>query len=123
MVITEPRDQREPSSGKRGLLCSSNKLFYKAHPPRPANPSSDRSFFSRSINLAAIVVTYNHTKINPPSANLVVLGLDVVAEVLGFLVTVVVVVVVVVVLGTDVLHLVDAATLGASLNGAVAGNL
>lgn len=56
---------------------------------------------------------------------LVVLGLDEVGEVLGLLVAVVIVTVAVpvVVLGTDVLHLVDVAALGAALNGAVAGDL
>lgn len=56
---------------------------------------------------------------------LVVLGLDEVGEVLGVLVAVVAVavVVVVVVLGAEVLHLVDAAALGAALDGAVAGDL
>ena len=54
-----------------------------------------------------------------------VLGLDVVGEGLGLLKgrVVVVVVMVVVVLGTNVLHLVDAAALGATLDGAVAGHL
>lgn len=55
-------------------------------------------------------------------AGLVVLGLDEVAHVLGLLVSVVVVAVVVV-LGTDVLHLVDVAALGASFDRAVAGDL
>lgn len=50
-------------------------------------------------------------------------GLDEVREGLGLLVAVVVVAVVVVVLGTDVLHLVDATALGAALDGAVAGDL
>lgn len=61
-----------------------------------------------------------------PSADLPVVGLDEVGEVLGLLVAVVVVavtVVVAVVLGTEVLHLVDVATLGASLDGALAGDL
>lgn len=62
------------------------------------------------------------------SADLPVVGLDEVGEVLGLLVCVVVVVmavvvVVAVVLGTEVLHLVDVAALGASLNGALAGDL
>lgn len=55
-----------------------------------------------------------------------VLRLDEVTHVLGLLVSVVVVtvaVVVVVVLRTDVLHLVDTAALGASLDRAVAGDL
>jgi hypothetical protein len=56
-------------------------------------------------------------------ADLPVLGLDVVGEGLGLLVAVVVVVVAVVVLGSDVLHLVDAAALGASLDGALTGHL
>lgn len=51
--------------------------------------------------------------------NLAVLGLDKVGKGLGLLVAVVVVAVVVV-LRSDVLHLVDAAALGASLNGALA---
>lgn len=55
-------------------------------------------------------------------ARLPVLGLDVVGKGLGLLVTVVVVTVVVV-LGTNVLHLVDAAALGAPLNRALAGHL
>lgn len=57
-----------------------------------------------------------------PSA-LPVLGLDVVGEGLGLLVAVVVVVAVAVVLGSDVLHLVDAAALGASLHRSLAGHL
>lgn len=54
-----------------------------------------------------------------------VLGLDVVGKGLGLLEAVVVVVVVVsvVVLGTDVVHLVDVAALGAALDGALAGHL
>lgn len=52
-----------------------------------------------------------------------VLGLDIVDPSLGLLPAVVVVVAVVVVLGTDVVHLVDAAALGAPLHGAVAGHL
>ena len=53
-----------------------------------------------------------------------VLGLDVVGEGLGLLVLGgVVVVVVVVVLGSNVLHLVDAAALGATLDGALAVKL
>jgi hypothetical protein len=53
-----------------------------------------------------------------------VLGLDVVGKGLGLLdLGAVVVVVVVVVLGADVLHLVDAAALGASLDGALAGHV
>lgn len=52
-----------------------------------------------------------------------VLGLDVVGKGLGLLELLVVVVVVVVVLGADVLHLVDATALGASLDGALTGNL
>lgn len=57
--------------------------------------------------------------------DLPVIGLDKVAHVLGLLVSVVVVTVVVVVisLGTDVLHLVDVAAFGASLDRAVTGNL
>lgn len=51
-----------------------------------------------------------------------VLGLDVIGEGLGLLVAVVVVAVVVV-RGTDVVHLVDAAALGAALDGAVLGDL
>lgn len=51
---------------------------------------------------------------------LVVLRLDEVGEGLGLLVAVVVVVVI---LGADVDHLVDAAALGASLNGALTGHL
>lgn len=54
--------------------------------------------------------------------NLAVLGLDKVGKGLGLLVAVVVVAVVVV-LRSDVLHLVDAAALGASLNGALAVHL
>lgn len=52
-----------------------------------------------------------------------VLGLDEVSEGLGLLDLLVTVVVVVVVLGTDVVHLVDAAALGASLDRAVLGEL
>lgn len=52
-----------------------------------------------------------------------VLGLDKVGEGLGLLEAVVVVVVVVGVLGTEVLHLVDVAALGAALDGALAGHL
>lgn len=54
-----------------------------------------------------------------------VLRLDKVAEVLGLLVSVVVVAVVIVsvVRRADVLHLVDVAALGATLNGAVLGDL
>lgn len=57
--------------------------------------------------------------------NLPVLGLDVVGEGLRVLVAVVVAVAVVVVVlgGANVLHLVHAAALGASLNGALAGHL
>lgn len=65
---------------------------------------------------------------NPPNCKLMhlsvaVLGLDVVGEGLGLLELGVVVMTVVVVLGTHVLHLVDAAALGATLNGALAGQL
>lgn len=67
---------------------------------------------------------YHQTGSGQARLRLVVLGLDEVGEVLGLLVAVVVVAVaVVVVLGTDVLHLVDAAALGAALDGAVAGDL
>ena len=55
-----------------------------------------------------------------------VLGLDKVGKGLGLLPSVVVVVVIVavaVILGSDVLHLVNAAALGAPLDGAVAGDL
>lgn len=51
-----------------------------------------------------------------------VLGLDVIGKGLGLL-ELGRVVVVVVILGADVVHLVDAAALGASLNGALAGEL
>jgi hypothetical protein len=51
-----------------------------------------------------------------------VFGLDVVGEGLGLL-ELLVVVVMVVILGTDVVHLVDGAALGAALNGAVLGHL
>jgi hypothetical protein len=51
-----------------------------------------------------------------------VLGLDVIGEGLGLL-KLRRVVVVVVILGTDVVHLVDAAALGASLDRALAGKL
>ena len=53
-----------------------------------------------------------------------VLGLDVISEGLGLgELGLVVVVMVGVVLGADVLHLVDAAALGASLDGTLAGKL
>jgi hypothetical protein len=51
-----------------------------------------------------------------------VLGLDVIGKGLGLL-ELGRVVVVVIVLGTDVVHLVDAAALGASLDGPLAGDL
>lgn len=51
-----------------------------------------------------------------------VLGLDVIGKGLGLL-ELRRVVVVVIVLGTNVIHLVDAAALGASLDGALAGDL
>lgn len=73
------------------------------------------------------VLCHPRTHVIPlSSADLPVVGLDEVGEVLGLLesvVVVTVVVVVAVVLGTEVLHLVDAAALGASLDGAVAGDL
>lgn len=66
----------------------------------------------------------HQTGLGQGTPRLVVLGLDEVGEVLGLLVAVVVMAVaVVVVLGADVLHLVDAAALGAALDGAVAGDL
>lgn len=59
------------------------------------------------------------------TGDLPVLGLDVVGKGLGLLEAVVVVIVVVVVgvLGTDVVHLVDVAALGAALDGALASHL
>ncbi len=60
----------------------------------------------------------------PAHLRVSVLGLDVVGKRLGLLVAVMVIVVtVVVVLGPDILHLVDAAALGASLEGALARKL
>ena len=65
-----------------------------------------------------------HVQKTPRWLDLPVLGLDVVSHGLGLLVAVVVVTMAVVVVHlADVFHLVDAATLRASLDGAVAGHL
>lgn len=134
------------SGKKEDFLCSSTRhhLFYKARPPnRPGKlppstpPLRDRSFvlvhsITRDVKQRPCI------QVTVPSLSLArspllmrffdlpVFGLDEVAQVLGLLVSVVVVavaVVVVIVLGTDVLHLVDAAALGASLDRAVASDL
>lgn len=97
--------------------------------PIPDPPSPPRSLIShRSMNLVKVV--YSVVQEPAPSSSkisdLPVVGLDEVGEVLGLLVAVVVVTVVVVVavvLGSEVLHLVDVTALGASLDGALAGDL
>lgn len=58
-----------------------------------------------------------------PNLSIPVLGLDVIRKCLGLLVSVVIVSVVVVVRRSNVLHLVDAAALGASLDWALAVHL
>lgn len=69
-------------------------------------------------------ISSNQKLLGAIRSSVAVLGLDVVGKGLGLLVLgVVVVVAVVVVLGTDKVHLVDAAALGAALNGAVLGEL
>lgn len=60
---------------------------------------------------------------DPKNPGLPVFGLDVVGESLGLLVSVVIVVAVAIVGGTDVLHLVNAAALGATFDRAFAGHL
>lgn len=56
-------------------------------------------------------------------SSVAVLRLNVISESLGFRVFGSVVVTVVVVLGTDIVHLVDAAALGTALNGTILGDL
>ncbi|KAL2281031.1 hypothetical protein FJTKL_12137 [Diaporthe vaccinii] len=78
----------------------------------------------RLLSIGSTAVPPDRLRPGYARLRLVVVGLDEVGEVLGLLVAVVVVAVaVVVVRGADVLHLVDAAALGATLDGAVAGDL
>ena len=83
-------------------------------PPCSANPAPVPS-------LARTPKVTKHRGSERP--HLPVLRLDVVGEGLGLLETVVVVVAVVVILGTNILHLVDAAALGASLDWSLTGHL
>lgn len=118
-VLDAGTGQRQDSdgSGNRCIQLRPRKLFYSV-----ATPSRNSPWTGDEVAPCASLLRYPlaHAKRIHPS-RLPVLRLHVVGERLGLLVSVVVVVVTVaIVLGSDVLHLIDATTLRAPLDGALA---
>lgn len=128
--IMEQREQLNSRILQYRPLYHSGMLF-RAHLSKNSNfasaspsPSSHVVLYSFATFLSQTPLHSSQPKcIGVMRSSVAVLGLDVVGKRLGLLVLGSVVVAVVVVLGADIVHLVDAAALGATLNGAFLGEL